>query len=152
MLEIIENQSLEIKNLFCFRGKVKQTDVNSIVKDMNEKLAQVGAKRMGNPVNATFGVEGDCIDIEIMLPIDKSIGDCDTYYYKEKIKIVNAVLASYIGHPRKIQEVCNKLNQYIIDNKLQPITVGYNVTKMEAVLDIENTKLDIYVGINPNIL
>lgn len=34
MLEIMEKQKLELKNLFCFRGKVKQTEVDSIVKAM----------------------------------------------------------------------------------------------------------------------
>ncbi len=152
MLEIMEKQKLELRNLFCFRGKVKQTEVDGIVKAMEGKLAKMEAKCTGNPVTATFGVDGEYIDIEIMLPIDKSIGIIDRYYYKDKIEIVNAVLASYTGHPGKLQEVCNILNQYIIDNKLQPITVGYNITKMVDPLNLENTKIDIYVGINPNIL
>lgn len=152
MLEIMERQKLELENLFCFRAKVKQTEVDSIVKDMDDKLMQARTTRIGNPVTATFGVDGEYIDIEIMLPIDKKIGDIGRYYYKEKLEIVNAVLASYKGHPGKVQEVCNLLNKYIVDNKLQPITVGYNITKMIDPLHIENTQIDIYVGINPNIL
>lgn len=33
------------------------------------------------------------------------------------------------GTPSGLQAACNELNKYIMDNNLQPITVGYNVTK-----------------------
>lgn len=33
-----------------------------------------------------------------------------------------------------------------------PITVGYNVTKKMDMLNPENTEIDVYVGISPNIL
>ena len=61
-------------------------------------------------------------------------------------------MMSYKGNPNGLQEACNELNKYIIDNKLQPITVGYNVTKKIDPLDINNAEIDVYVGINPNIL
>ncbi len=40
----------------------------------------------------------------------------------------------------------------MIVHKLQPITVGYNVTKKADKLNPENTEIDVYVGISPNIL
>ena len=46
----------------------------------------------------------------------------------------------------------SQLNQYIMEHKLQPITVGYNVTKKTDMLNPENTEIDVYVGISPNIL
>ena len=65
---------------------------------------------------------------------------------------MNAVVASYRGNPMGLQNACNELNQYIMENKLQPITVGYNVTKKVDPLNIDNTEIDVYVGISPNIL
>lgn len=49
-------------------------------------------------------------------------------------------------------EKCNQLNQYIVEHKLWPITAGYNVTKKTDMLNPENTEMDVYVGISPNIL
>ena len=63
------------------------------------------------------------------MPIDKSIDSTDKFAFKNYIKIINAVVASYKGRPIGLQEACNQLNQYIMEHKLQPITVGYNVTK-----------------------
>jgi hypothetical protein len=152
MMEIKENQTLEIENLLSYRGKVKQTDIENIGKDMDKIISENGRNRIGNPITATFGVEGDDMDLEILLPIDKEISDIGEYRFKKKIRIENAVLISHKGNPALIQNTFNILNKYIMENKMQPITVGYNVTRKADPLDVENTIIDVFVGINPNIL
>lgn len=152
MLEIKENQELNVTNLLSYRGKLKQTELENIGKEMKSYIQSAGAKRVGNPITATYELEGDEIDIELLMPIDKSIESMDKFDFKNQIKIVNAVVASYIGHPMGLQDACNQLNQYIMERRLQPITVGYNVTKKTDMLNPENTEIDVYVGISPNIL
>lgn len=115
-------------------------------------VQDAGRKRVGIPITATYGVEGDIVDVELLMPVDKSMESIDKFVFKNKIKIVNAVVACYTGNPIGLQEACNQLNQYIIEHKLQPITVGYNVTKKMDMLSPENTEIDVYVGISPNIL
>lgn len=119
---------------------------------MENYIQNAGAKRVGNPITVTYAVGDDTIDIELLIPIDKSINSVDKFVFKNQIKIVNAVVACYKGHPIGLQEACNQLNQYIMEHKLQPITVGYNVTKKTDMLNPENTEIDVYVGISPNIL
>lgn len=152
MLEIKENQELNVTNLLSYRGKLKQTELENIGKEMESYIQNAGTKRVGNPITATYELEGDEIDIELLMPIDKSIESMDKFDFKNQIKIVNAVVASYIGHPMGVQDACNQLNQYIMERRLQPITVGYNVTKKTDMLNPENTEIDVYVGISPNIL
>lgn len=152
MLEIKENQELNVTNLLSYRGKLKQTELENIGKEMESYIQSSGAKRVGNPITATYELEGDEIDIELLMPIDKSIESMDKFDFKNQIKIVNAVVASYIGHPMGLQDACNQLNQYIMERRLQPITVGYNVTKKTDMLNPDNTEIDVYVGISPNIL
>ena len=119
---------------------------------MEVKVQELGANLIGNLITATFGIEGEYIDVELFAPIDKHVENIDKYSYKEKLKIVNAVVVSYKGNPSGLQMACNELNQYIVENKLQPITVGYNVTKYIESCNLENAEIDVYVGINPNIL
>lgn len=152
MTTIKVNQELEINNVLCFRGKVKQNELDKLGNNMVAKINEVGAMKAGNPITATFGIEGDYLDVEILQPIDRNTGNIGDYRFKEKIKIVNAVVASYKGNPIGLQGVCNELNQYIIEKQLQPITVGYNVTKYINPINIEDTEIDVYVGISPNIL
>lgn len=152
MIEILEGQTLELENVISFLGSVTQAEVEGIGKDMEAFVAKAGASRVGNPVTAIYGMDASKIDVELLLPIDKQIESSQKYTYKERIRIVNAVAAKYTGNPDGLQEACNELNQYIVDHKLVPVTVGYNVTKRVDAVDLENTEVDIYVGISPNIL
>ena len=152
MLEIKENQELNVANILSFKGKVRQAELENIGKEMESYIQNAGAKRVGNPITATYAVEGDAIDVELLMPIDIIIDSTDKFVFKNQIKIVNAVVAVYKGHPMGLQEACNQLNQYIMEHRFQPITVGYNVTKKTDMLNPENTEIDVYVGISPNIL
>lgn len=138
--------------ILYFRGKISRSEMDKVGTDMEARINEAGAMKAGNPVTATFGIEGEYLDVEILQPINKNIGSIGDYQFKEKIKIVNAVVASYKGNPIGLQGACNELNQYITEKKLQPITVGYNVPKHINPVSIEDTEIDIYVGISPNIL
>ena len=115
-----------------------------IWKRMERYIHSSCAKKSGTPITATYGVEGNTIDMELLMPIDRSIASTDRFVFKNQIKIVNAVVACYKGHPMGLQEACNQLNQYIVEHKLQPITVGYNVTKKTDILNPENTEIDVW--------
>lgn len=152
MIEIKEKQELNVKNLLSFRGKVNQTQLEEISKDMQNTIVKLGAKPMGNAITATFAIENAMMDIEILVPIDKPVESVGDYVYKEQLHIVNALMAVYEGHPIGLQGAIESLNRYMIDKRMQPITVGYNVTQKIDMLVPESTKIEVYVGINPNIV
>ena len=58
----------------------------------------------------------------------------------------------HVGHPAKLQESIIELNNFIVEHKLTPITVGYNVTVKEpkTPLEMDLAEVDVYVGISPN--
>lgn len=152
MYKIIEKQELNIYNLCCFRGKVTRQELQNIGLEMEKYIETCGGKKVGNPVSATYGIDGDLVDIELLIPIDKPIQSNGRYIYKEQLKLTNALMADYKGNPTMLSEAGNALNDYMVKNKLQPITVGYNVSKNIDVLDPDSAEIEIYVGINPNIL
>lgn len=110
MLEILEGQTLEVENLVSFRGSISQAELEEIGKDLEATANQAGAKRVGSPITATYGINGSKMDIEVLFPVDKRVDITNKYTYKEKIKIVNAVAAKYIGNPSGLQEACDELN------------------------------------------
>lgn len=152
MTQIKTNQELVVKNVLSFRGKVNNMELQRIVGDMDETVKELGAVTVGNPITATFGVEEDMLDVEVFLPIDRAVENTKNYFFKEMLKIVNAVVISYKGNPIGLQDACNELNQYIMKNWMQPITVGYNLTKHVDPQNPDNTEIDVYVGISPNVL
>jgi len=152
MSNIIDNQLLEIENLISYRGKASNQEFNKIVTDMQEKLSVVGIMSVGHPITAIYGISGDKNDVEILIPINKKSDNIQKYIFKKKIKITNALVVQHRGNPAMLQQSCDRLNQYIVAHKLLPITVGYNVTKNIDKNNIDNTEIDVYVGISPNIL
>lgn len=156
MSEILEQQQLEVDNLLSYRGKILQSELNQMFLDMKSYIEKHGAKCIGNPITATFGVSNErgqvVLDSEILIPISEEIVGNNQYMFKGKLKIENAVVAEHKGPSAMFQETCNKLNQYIINKKYTPITVGYNVTKGNATTNVESVEMSIYVGISNNIL
>ena len=152
MAEIRQGETLEMENLMSFRGKVRQQELEKIGNDLELQVKTSGAERVGYPITVTYGIEGDLIDVEVLLPINKRIPSSGKYVFKEKLLITNALMVKHVGNPAGLQAVCNELNSYIMENKLVPITVGYNVTRKVDMLNPNNTEIDVYVGISPNIL
>jgi hypothetical protein len=152
MVEIKQNQELNVENLLSYRGKIKQSDIENIGKDMEDYIKSKGGNRIGNPITVTYAVEDDMVDVELILPVDRMIASSEKFRFKDRIKIINAVVAEYIGNPRGLQYAANQLNTFIVEQKLQPITCGYNVTKKVDISNPDNTEIDLYVGINPNVL
>lgn len=149
---IIENQVLEVENLISYRGMVSNEELNHIIDDMHESINISGFKVVGGPITAMHGISDNKNDIELLLPVSgKAIGIAK-YNFKEKIKIVNALVVKFIGNPLFLQKACDEMNQYILDKKLTPITVGYNMTRKVDPSNADNTEIDIYVGISPNTL
>ena len=73
MLEIKENQELNVVNVLRYRGKVRQVEIERIGKEMEDYIKNAGAKRVSNPITATYAVEDDEIDVELIMPIDTSM-------------------------------------------------------------------------------
>lgn len=153
MTQIMENQELEFDNLLSFRGKVGNEQLQQINVQMEQLIKESGAEKKGYPITVTYGVEGNLMDIEILVPLDKKIDSKDTkFVFKDKLKILHALKAVHTGNPAGLQNTCNELNEYMTKNQMVPVTAGYNITRKVDMLDINNSEIDIYVGINPNIL
>lgn len=154
-MKIKENQELTIRKALSFRGIVKECELDSIKMDMVHFLIEKNIARNSEIITATFGVEGEKIDIELLIPIDKDIDEVTGgYQVKNNIIIKNAVLASYKGKPEEFSTACLEVNKYLNDKHLQPITVGYNVIK-ESVYNCEkrctDVNIDIYIGVSKDI-
>ena len=158
MHEIIENATLEMKNVLSYRTKATQQQLAQSSKEIEELLKNNGAKRNGSSVTATFAVDTTgaepMLDIEILIPIDKNISVPAPYTIKPLFRLKNAVKIRHYGNPALLQNTANELMEHIKDKGLMPITAGYNVTVQEpsSPTDIDSLIVDIYVGVCDNIL
>jgi hypothetical protein len=94
------------------------------------------------------------LDMEMLIPLDKPFSPPNGTECKPTFLLTNALKIRHEGNPALLQNTVNQLNDYIVSNKLTPITVGYNVTivKPETPTDMDRMVVDVYVGISPNAL
>lgn len=149
-MEILFEQKLEINNLLTFRGTVKNSEINDIVRDMDMYIKKNENKRTGFPITVTYKMDTEKADVEILIPIEKEIKSSTKYVFKPKLKITNAIVGRHHGNPNMLQETCNEIAKIIEEKKLVQITPGYSVTKQ--VDELGNADIEVWVGISPNIL
>ncbi len=150
-MNILLNQKLEIDNLISQSGRFSTDEFQNVIKDIIMRFkdyADSSKECMITMTKAVEIIEGkQILDVEALLPISYRIPIENPYVFKEKIKIANALYIK-VEQVEKINDAMNEVNQYILSNRLQPITAAYIVqTKQEG-----RQIAEIYIGLNPNIL
>lgn len=155
-MAILEHQTLEMSNVLSYRGKMTQQEFQAKSQEIEKFLKETGASKTISAVTTTFSVEqgpnGPVMDIEILLPLDWEITPPVGYSWKPHFLLTNALKITHTGNPAGLEQSINELNQFIIQNKLVPISTGYNVTVKEAKtpMELDQMEIDVYVGISPN--
>ena len=158
MHEITENVVLEMTNVLSFRGKVTQQQLNEISNEMETLIKLNNAQRDGANVSATFAVDTSglipLIDVELLIPLDKSFPVSEPYRFKQVFRLKNAIKIQHKGSLNTSQNTVNELLHYISEHGYTPVTALYNVVIREprGQTDIDNMIVDIYIGVNDNIL
>lgn len=73
-------------------------------------------------------------------------------HLKNVISVRRKMTQIELGIEAGLQSVYNELNAYIAIHKLQPVTPAFSVSLNPFANTQEKVNIDIYVGINPNIL
>lgn len=158
MNEITENVALEMTNVLSYRNKSTQKQLVMVSKEIEKLLKNNNAKKVGANVSVTFAIDTTglepMLDVEILIPIDKTISVSAPYTIKPIFRLRNAVKIRHKGNPALLQNTANELMEYIKNKGLIPITAGYNVTIQEisSPTDVDSLIVDIYVGVSDNIL
>ena len=146
---------MEVNNLISIRQKTSPAQAQALLVNLVEYVKTQGANRTGLPISTTYSMDAatQMMDIEFYLPIDKEIPSTGEFVYKPLLHLSNCLRMTYKGNPQFFQKACEDLNQYMAQNKLVPITTGFNVNRNEVTKqeDLEQFEVDVYVSINPNV-
>lgn len=150
-MDIILQQTYEINNLVSLSNKYVVSEFQSAIFNIVNNYKEYAPNNGECIITTTKSIEEingeQVMDVEILLPVSYRISVEAPYIFKKNIKITNA-LYTKVEEPTKTQEALMEVNQYIVVNRLQAITSAYLVqTKKDNKLCIE-----IYVGLNPNVL
>lgn len=151
-----EGQELIIEHVISIRKKIEQKEVVSEIQNMKKIILDLG-ETPKDLITATFGAEknesGEMVmDIEILCPVSKELNIAYPFVNKKELRIINALKTEFSGPVSEIESVYNKINTYILERKLQPITAAYTLNKNGCNASGGQADIVVYVGINPNVL
>lgn len=153
-MNVETSQRLDIKNLITFRKTARAAELQEHMKNLTAYVEAQEAKKVGGGISATYAIDGDKMDIEVYMPIDKEIPSTDEFIFKPRLYLENCIKATHKGNPQLLESTIQKLNEYIVENKLLPISVGFNVTVNEITspVDMDKFEVDAFVSISPNVI
>ena len=155
-MTVTEHQTLEMHNVLSYRAKMTQQELRAKSLEIEKLLKDTGAKKVAPTATTTFSIEqsvnGPVMDTEILLPLDREIETPAGFTWKPHFLLTNALKITHTGNPAGLERSAGELNRFIIQNKLVPISTGYNVTVKEAKTpqELDQMMIDVYVGISPN--
>jgi hypothetical protein len=96
--------------------------------------------------------DNETLPIEFLVPIDREFKSTQYFNYKPHFKIVNAVKIRHEGDILLLRDSEVLLTEYIRENNLNPITGHYYCFVHFSEEYSNNSIIDVYIGVNENIL
>ncbi len=152
-MTIIRNQYISVKNVLSYLTRISSRSLGDFFDFIRQNSSALDLNVNGKIMFYIIGmhdVPGDItMDIEVLVPVDKSFESNGKYIYKPEFRLENAVGIRYYGSYNGLISAQKKISDYIADNKLTPITNTYCIVdKNEG----DDSIVSLYVGINGNIL
>ena len=151
-------KELRLENVISLRKRIPQNEIRDEMNKLRLFINDNALKKTGPIVTATFSIDTSnsqpVLDMEIIIPVDKSVDSIGDYCFKKAFHIVNAVYEQHKGDPSLLQNTYNKMISYIHENNLQQITAAYNVNvnELQPGQSIDDIMVDVYIGVNPSVL
>lgn len=150
-MQILKNQMIARNNLIVCKRKMSHEDIFSFIRYASENIRaldlEINDKIMFTTVNSDDGEM-----IKVMIPVSGQVRSCGEFEYQPMFKLVNAVAIRHEGGFAVIGSTEKKLTEYIAENHFEPITSPYYVVVRNDTSNLDNNIIDIYIGINYNIL
>ncbi|MDO4765015.1 MAG: hypothetical protein Q4A29_03075 [Eubacteriales bacterium] len=141
------NKELSQSNLLSYRGKLSQAEITQKMMEIVKYLQNRQISFCGDVITVTYGLEADKYDIEILIPLKEQV-ELPEYHFKSRLLITNAVYQK-VERAEELTNILENLDKKIREKGLNPIT-GYYVYQKNV--GKSNMEIEIYVGINPNIM
>lgn len=155
-MTFLEQQYIELENVLSYKTRVDVNRLSGILKFAENNADALGLTVTGNILFTVTENHREknkyIIDIEILLPVNKSFESCEQYIYKPVFKLANAVSVRHFGLYSEIDSVSCSLEQFLRENRLQPISsIYYKVIRNNNDHPLDGI-LDAFVSVNENLL
>jgi len=153
-MQMLEYQMLDARNLLCCTTKFNPDGITGTLLEIDELLENNNISKNDATIYLSFNSKED-IAINVYISLKKKITEVnDTFWLKERIFLIQAVKARHEGGLYTLRDSFFKILQYLNTRQLSPITpfCCKVLSGLEDPEDTQNMIVDIYVGVNGNIL
>lgn len=153
-MQIIEHQNIQLTNLISYTTNIKHSDILKLISHISNNLQALDLKKNDKILftEKWHNEEDDMINAEILVPVEGSIKNCNEFKYKPLFRLINAVTIRHEGSLNTLSETEDFLKKFIKEKAYEPITPSYYVVVRNDDDQSINCIIDIYIGINYNLL
>ena len=149
-MQILEHQSLFLQNLISYKLHLSKENLPFMIKHILKNVDSLGVK-ISNKILFTEHFS-HYQNMEILIPVNTELKQCEQYEQKAVFKLINAVSIRHEGNFSEIEATKQKLLDYTMQKSYQTITIPYySIVRLDAET-LNSCIVDIYIGINYNIL
>jgi len=135
---------------------LEQSELSNALFEVKKYIDDKGLKTLGFLINTTHSIakheNKDVLDFEILVPMNAVFETENDFVYKPNFRIVNAVQTSHVGDPKQLSATYLKLLDYLNLHKLSQITPIYNRQISYSGDKVNPEVIEVFVGVNPNII
>ena len=151
ILQILKNQMISRNNLVICKKKISQTDIFKFIRYASDNIRALDLEISDNVMFTTLKSEdGDLT--EVIIPVNGKVKPNGDFEYQPMFRLINAVTIRHEGSFEVIGSTEKKLTEYIEDNHFEPITGPYYVVVRNDTENRDDSIIDIYIGVNYNVL
>lgn len=153
-MQIIEHQDIHLSNLISYSKQIKHSDILKLIRYISDNLHTLDLNQSDRILFTENGQnkEDDIVNAEILIPVTGTVVKCNEFQYKPIFRLVNAISIRHEGSLTQLSETENILEDFIRNKKYEPITPPYYVIIRNDGDSSVNCIIDIYIGINYNLL
>ena len=149
-MQILEHQSLYLNNLISYKLHIPREKTPFIIQHILDNIGSLNLQLSGK-ILFTEDIY-QYRNMEILIPVDQKFEACEQYGKKEAFKLINAVSARHEGAFSETERTEQQLLDYIRSKSYQAITPPYySIVRLDET-HVGSCILDIYIGVNYNIL
>lgn len=147
-MQILEHQSLFFRNVISYHSHLAIDNIPSMVDYVRSNVCKLGAE-LSDRILYTKNSE-NYKNIELLIPVNIELTNCEEYEYKPVFKLLNAVSVRHEGQFSNIENTESMLVEYIRKRSYNILTSPYySVIRLEPD-DLNNCIIDIYIGTEYN--
>ncbi len=149
-MQILEHQTLILHNLISYRIRLDREALPGFIRHCLENIDSLGMQPTGRILFTEDSSRTE--NIEVLIPVNREPASCPQYENKPVFKLLNAVTARHEGNFSEMDRIEKGLRAYAADKAYQVITKPYySIVRLDPERP-GSAIIDIYLGINSNIL